>query len=234
MDENLGSGNTPASIPESPTSEVKMLPQHEVNALIGAAKQKGMEKGYQQRDLEIKNQIPASGLNSNIPPAISDESKLRQIAQDEFNKRQTEAQAQYVQQQNIANGQRILNELKTKSVTAQSKFDDYGKVVDPDFNAFKETPEILAYANMTENPGEVLYDLAKNPSKMANVALLHRLNMPEKAFSEIKKLSDSIKVNESSASQPKAPKPLSQILPSTAGVGESNSESMSSKFRGRY
>jgi hypothetical protein len=242
VNENVNAGESTAN-PEAVAQEPKVLQQHEINALVGGAKQKGFEKGYQQAKAELMqngmgNAAPAAqpvaSQNVQMPSQLQNEATIRQIAQDEFNRKQQESQAVLIQQQNVAKGQEILNSLKTKSTTAASKYDDFNKVVDPDFNNFANAPEVLMYANMTDNPGEVLYDLAKNPMKIANLVTLHRLQMGPQAFTEIKKLSDSIKVNEMSGQQPKPKAPLSQISPSTVGVGKTDEDSYTNSFKGKY
>lgn len=240
MNENVNTGEA-ATNPEATQAEPKVFQQHEINALVGGAKQKGFEKGYQQAKAEMTQQgggmqapQPVQSQNVQMPTQAPNEASIRQIAQDEFNKRQQESQAALTQQQNVAKGQEILNSLKTKSTTAASKYDDFNKVVDPEFNNFANAPEVLMYANMTDNPGEVLYDLAKNPMKIANLVTLHRLQMGPQAFTEVKKLSDSIKLNEMSGQQPKPKAPLSQVSPSTVGVGKTDEDSYTNTYKGKY
>lgn len=235
VEESLNSGVTQPA----PTDAPKVMQQHEITALVTGAKQRGHEKGlqegYEKAKAEIQNTGTQSPMQQSQPTAPGmDENRLRQIAAEEAVKQQQQLQAQWLQKQNEAQGQQILNEVNAKSVTAKSKFDDYDKVVDPEFKSFSQAPELVYYANMTDNPGEVLYDLAKNPAKMANIALMHRMGMGPQAVSEIKKLSDSIKVNEMSAQQPKQKAPLSQISPSTVGVGNVDEDSYSSRFKGKY
>jgi hypothetical protein len=211
----------------------KVMQQHEITALVTGAKQKGYEKGQQEGYEKAKSEL----MQQSAPQAPSQgltEADYRRIASEEALKHQQHLQAQLVQQHNEEVGKQILNNLQTKSSTAKSKFEDYDKVVDPEFKNFAAAPEVLHYANMTDNPGEVLYDLAKNPSKLASIVALHRMNMAPQALGEIKKLSDSIKVNEMAANQPKPKAPLSQITPSTVGVGNVDEDSYSSRYKGRY
>lgn len=217
--------------------EPKLLPQHEVNALIGGAKQKGFEKGYQQAKAELMAQqqpIPPIPDNSQAMYQMNNEDRLRQIASEELSKARAVEEANWLAKQQEAAGMKILNELKMKTEAAKSKYEDYEKVVKSDFENFAKTHEVLSLANNFDNAGEMLYDLGKNPANMAQISLMVRMGMKDEAFSQMKRLSDSIKVNEMSASQPKPKMPLSQIQPSTVGVGKVDEDSYSKHFKGNY
>lgn len=219
--------------------EPKVLQQHEINAMMGGAKQKGFEKGYQQAKAELMAQ-QAQSAQPAMPPAqtqnfnpADNESRLRQIAIEELSKQRAIEQAKWEAQQREEAGTRILNDLNTKVSAAKSKFDDYEKVVKPNFENFAKTPEVLLLAHQFDNSGEMLYDMAKNPAKIAQITMMKKLGMEEEAYYEMKKLSDSIKVNEMSANQPKPKMPLSQVNPSNVGVGKTDDIS-SENFRGSY
>lgn len=215
---------------------VKMVPQHEVNALVAGVKQKFYEKGKQDKEAEIMQQQTQSSpatQSAQSAPQTSEE-KLRQIAAEEAERTRQSWEADMKKRLDYEAGMKVLNDLNTKMAPAQSKFEDFQQVVKPDLSNFQQTPEVLHYANQFDNPGEILYDLAKNPSKMANIALMHRMGMGQQAFSDMKKLSDSIKVNEMAANQPKPKAPLTQVMPSTVGVGKTDDESYSTRFKGKY
>ncbi|MGN6347093.1 MAG: hypothetical protein ACTHME_05260 [Candidatus Nitrosocosmicus sp.] len=227
--------------------DAKVMQQHEINALVGGAKQKGREQGrlegYQQAKAELMAQMqPENNLNSSNAQNTSanqmlsndSDDKLRKIAVEELAKMRAAEEAKWVAQQNEQHGMRILNELKSKATAANSKFDDYEKVVKPDFSNFAKTPEVLLLANQFDNGGEMLYDMAKNPAKIAQITMMQKLGMNDEAFAEMKKLSDSIKVNELAATQPKPKAPLSQVSPSNVGVGKVDGKVSSRDFRGAY
>jgi len=217
--------------------EAKVLQQHEINAMVGGAKQKGFEKGYQQAKAELMAQQPQAAAqptqSQSFNPADHD-SRLRQIAIEELSKQRAVEQANWEAQQREQAGMKILNELKMKAESAKSKYEDYDKVVAKDFGNFAETHEVLSLAHEFDNAGEMLYDIGKNPSKMLNISLMVRNGMKQQAYSEMKRLSDSIKVNEMSANQPKPKMPLSQVNPSVVGVGKTDGNISSSDFRGSY
>jgi hypothetical protein len=165
---------------------------------------------------------------------MTDDERLRQIALEELSKQRAVDQANYESQVRQEQGTRILNELKAKASAAKSKIEDFNKVVSDDFQTFAKTPEVLLLANQFDNGGEMLYDMAKNPAKIAQITMMERMGMNQEAYLEMKRLSDSIKLNEMSANQPKPKMPLSQIQPSTVGVGKVDEDSYSRQYRGSY
>lgn len=221
--------------------EAKVMQQHEINALVGGAKQKGFDKGYQQAKSELMAQMQPSvsaSANTGITPSAmqsaDSESRLRQIATEELAKQREIEEAKWVVKQQQDAGNKILSELNAKASTAKTKFEDYDKVVKPGYGNFEKTPEVLLLAHQFDNSAEMLYDMAKNPGKMAQVAMMVRMGMNDEANAEMKRLSDSIKVNEMSAHQPKPKMPLSQVSPSTVGVGKTDDNISSNDFRGSY
>ena len=232
----------PNTEPEQPSVETqpepKVMQQHEINALVAGSKQKGFDKGYQQAKAELMAQQQAQPAMQqpqpqNFAPTDND-SRLRQIAIDELSKQRAIEQSNWEAQAREQAGMRILNDLKMKSDAAKSKYEDYDKVVDKDFGNFAETHEVLQLAHDFDNAGEMLYDIGKNPSKMLNISLMVRNGMKQQAYAEMKRLSDSIKVNEMSANQPKPRTPLSQVNPSNIGVGKTDDNISSSDFKGSY
>lgn len=237
--------NTEGEQPEVGTQpEPKVMQQHEINALVGGAKQKGREQGklegYQQARAELMTQGNPTNANMQQPPApMNDDARLRQVANEEFSRLQSMAQANWEAQQKLEVGNRILNDLKTKASAAKAKIEDYDKVVHQEFANFPKTAEVLALASEFDNAGEMLYDMAKNPGKIAQITWMAREGrddpaMRELAFKEMKRLSDSIKVNEMATNQPQPRTPLSQVTPSNVGVGKTDYNVSSNDFVGRY
>lgn len=217
--------------------EPKVMQQHEITALVSGEKKKAYERGRQEAKAELMAQM--QGQNAPMPAPqnfapTDNESRLRQIATEELAKQRAVEQANWEAQQREAAGMKILNELKMKTDAAKSKFDDYDKVVSPDFRNFEKTHEVLQLAHQFDNAGEMLYDMGKNPMKMMQISLMVRNGMGDAAFAEMKRLSDSIKVNEMSANLPKPKMPLSQVNPSNVGVGKTDDHIGSDSFRGSY
>jgi hypothetical protein len=217
----------------------KLLPQTEVNSLVGAAKQKGHERGYQQAMQEFQQQQQNAGMNQQaaqaqqtaIPnqPMAANPDDVRRIAAEEFARQQQAFQQAQEAHQQTMRGQQIFNDLQSKFAAAKATNPDI------DFNAtmneFQNAPDILALASTVDNSPDVIQHIRENPSKMAQIRM-----MPENfAKTEMKKISDSIKQNQQALASPKIPEPLSQIRPSSVGVGNSEgSGSYHAQYKGQY
>ena len=80
-------------------------------------------------------------------------------------------------------------------------------------------------AEYVDNSHDVIYELAKNRTKMYQLESTCAHN-PQDAIYEIKRLSDSIKANESSSQMKHANSPLSQQRPSNTGTDSGGTLSM--------
>jgi hypothetical protein len=79
-------------------------------------------------------------------------------------------------------------------------------------------PQIVQLANTVENTDDVMYELASNPNKLVTLLNLTNFGNGRLAYLETKKLSDSIKQNQTALQQPVPPEPLSQLKPSNVGT----------------
>jgi len=105
---------------------------------------------------------------------------------------------------------------------------DAERVADPEFAelydaiGIEQQPGlIIAMAGM-DNKAQVVKDLAKNPSKYANILTLANGGSPKLAQMELNKLSASIRANSDAMKTPKVDAPLSQIRASNIGGDDSN------------
>jgi hypothetical protein len=231
--QNVSEVQQPVAMPQ----QEKLLPQTEVNGLVGAAKQKAREQGHQQgyqqalQELQSQNsgtqpvQPPASTVQS---PMANSPDDVRRIAAEEFARQQQIYSENAMRQQQQANGQRIFNDLQTKFAVSQKDNPaiDFGKTLQD----FESTPEILRFASTVDNSPEVLQYLRENPEKINSIRGLSD-NFGNVAM---KKISDSIRQNQTASSSQRLPEPLSQIRPSNLGVGNSDSASPSAAFKGQY
>lgn len=212
-----------------PLQQEKLLPQHQVNALVGSAKQKGYEKGYNEglsaRDSVNSVQSPQTLTHGQTV----DPDTVRKIAQETFIKQQEELQKKALEEAYTQQGMQVLNQLNSKFNEAKQRLPDFDNVVK--LQNFVNAPEVLHYANTVDNAGDVMYDLAKNPSKLANLTSLHRSGLTDYATQAIREISDSIKQNQNALSQPKTPEPLNQIKPSNIGLGNSSNRSVADMMR---
>ena len=105
---------------------------------------------------------------------------------------------------------------------------DVEKAADPEFAelydaiGIEQQPYVILALAGIENKAKVVKDLAKNPSKYANILTLANGGSPKLAQLELNKLSASIKANEDAKKQPKVDAPLSQIRASNIGGDDGN------------
>jgi len=200
-------GNTspPAAEPQQASaSQEKMLKQSEVNELVGKLKRESYERGLKDGSVKQPEYTPPPSQASTSDP-VADE-RVRQIIRDE-----TEKQTQ------LALAQKVANEFTQKIIAAKdsNKYPDFEEKV-MQLN-LPSIPHIVGWANSLDNTADVLYDIAKDPVKFANVLMLSQTS-PHLAVQQLQKLSNSIKENEAAAKQPTAAEPLSQLKPSTTGT----------------
>lgn len=210
-------------------------PQEESNhKWIGAVKNTAFNKGYEkglneirQQQAEMQQQAAMQESGQNQTQQTPDIAAMIDQRLQELQKKQSEEQQMaYAQQE----AQRILSELQAKTESAKSKYSDFDNKLSS-VGYFENVPELLHYVNSVDNAGDVMYDLASNPTKIVQVAALGHMN-PELAMREIKKLSDSIKGNETGKQTQFSPEPTSQLKSSNVGM-DSGAKTIAD-FKQRY
>jgi hypothetical protein len=137
-----------------------------------------------------------------------DEERIRQVYHEE-------AQRQAANQVN----NRVANDFVSKLDSAKKKYNDFDSVTE-DLKIMNLPMQYVHIFNEFDNTGDMLYDLGKNPEKLGQIVpLFYDQNLARRA---LKKLSDSIKANETAIKQPQANPPLSQISTSPTGVDNGN------------
>lgn len=212
--------------PSSPERDYPQdLSQEVVSKLVTESKDKGYQKGYEAALGEIKKQDVISTSqpvsNSSITGDPSDkltEDKVRQLMTQEIEKATHVAKKQAEEDQNKAVLNQLYSEVLQKVEASSANYDDYDEVTSI-LDASK-IPHIIAYANASDNTGDILYELAKNPSKIASLHTLH-MQDPRLAASEMKRLSDSIKDNQRARNPVHSVNPpLDQLKASTRSQGD--------------
>lgn len=212
----------PAQVaPAAPVQQEKMLPQSEVNALVGKVKADAYEKA--------KREVMAGqgGMGQPNPQAAAlmaqgglSEEQVRSMMRDEASRINAE-QAQMLE------AQRIVGEFATKM--------DGGKEAYPDFEDTVRTlnlrsiPQIVQLANSVPNTADIMYDLSKNKYKVAQLNQLAEMDARNRAMGvptnyaleEVQKLAQSISTNKQAVTQVQTKEPLGQMKPSTGTVDSS-------------
>lgn len=202
---------------EEVASTEKLVKQSDVNRIVGSAKVDAFEKGKREALEQARQEAE---LQSNvIPPPASNSQGVSGITQEELDKRIEEAANTRAARQKADDlAMQFVNKIQT---TANSKkYSDFEEVVTK-LDMPNLPPRIIEFANNLDNTAEVMYEIGKNPSKLANVLMLTATS-PRLAYDELVKLSDSIKKNEDAAQKNSAEiaEPLDQVKHSTTGKGD--------------
>lgn len=176
----------------------KVLKQSEVNELVGRIKHEAYSKG--QRDALANTQQQTQSMGG--MQGMSSE-QVRQLISEEAQKQTHQASAMKVAQDFVA-----------KMESGKGKHDDFEQTVAE--LDLKSIPHIVQLATGMDNTADIMYELGRNPSKVATLTTLAYVN-PRLAQIEMQKLSKSIKDNEAGENAPSSNEPLSQIRPSTIG-----------------
>ena len=170
------------------------------------AKREAEEK--YQRDMEALNaqRSQQEQRNAEVPRDV-DANAIYQQVQERFNR---EMQEQQTKAQMTQVAQNYLQKV-AQGKAAYEDFDEVTKDFDP--TAF---PQLTFLLSGIENAGDVLYDLAKNPLKLAGLDRLAEKN-PRQAHNELLKLSKSITDNkqaQADAQSQNVAEPLDRLQPS--------------------
>jgi len=204
----------------------KMLPESRVIELIKKAKYKGEKKMQDKLEAVTQEleQLRGQSEPQQAAPQQSiggmqqvDPEQIRQQVMEKIKEEMLEQQRQQHQEMLQKQAQEVADSFYNKMGQGKEMFDDFDAVTsDFEPNAF---PELVFLANEADNTAAIIYELKKNPQKLAALQVLVSQS-PNMARSEITKLSQSIKANEEAARQEReVTEPLNRMKPSQAGAG---------------
>lgn len=185
--------------------EEKVLKQSEVNDLIGRVKHEAYTKGLREAQMAAQQpQAPqVSGGGMGGMPQLTEDA-VRQMIADEAQK-----------QNQVAAAHKTLTNFADQMQAGKGKYSDFDETV-ANLGDMKNLLHVVELATETGIAGDVMFELGRNPSKVASLTTLAYIN-PQLAKLEMKRLADSIKMNEQASQTPSAAEPLSQVKPSTVG-----------------
>lgn len=201
---------------ETPVTSEKMLPQSKVDSIIRERlreKESRLRSEYEQKLAQQQQQPMQSmgGMEQANPEHI------RQMIAEETKKQQDKLAKEYLDYMQAQQAQDLVSRFTQKIANAKDKYPDFEDKVGA--LQLGKIPAIVQLADGVENTADVIYDLADNPHKIANI--LQFAGNPETvhlAQIAMQRLSNSIKANEEARLTPQARQPLSQIKPSNAGT----------------
>ena len=213
-----GDVKTPATNESSHKAE-KLFTRDEVAKIANAEKQKAVEKA--KKEFETAQHLQTTPTASAAPIVSND---IAQSTQAPLTAEQiTQVQQVIANQATVQAREMFINNAVTnftaKINDAEKRYEDFHQTVNG-LELGKMPPQNLrafaALLNVADNGADVLYDIAKNPSKFITVINLANAN-PNLAIREIQRLSQSIKDNDNVSKAKTANPPLSQISPSPTG-----------------
>jgi hypothetical protein len=213
----------PQGSTESPPE--KMLTASQVNELVKRAKRKGEQKMQEQLDAtrqELEQLKAQQGQPQEAPqqqqqaPQGVDPQALQQLVAQQIAEQQAETQRKQHEEQLHQEVNQVAQQYFGKMAQGTSLYDDF-EAITADFNP-AEFPQLVYLANELDNTAAVIYELRKNPGKLAQLATLVK-ESPGIARSELNNLSQSIKRNDDAKRNLQEPQdPLNRLKPSPVGT----------------
>lgn len=212
----------------------RLFKQSELNEIVGRAKHDAVESFKRQQQNQYasqSNQAPQVNQNQNAKSLSEDD--IKRLAGEELSRQRDQWSKESQERSDAEMAQRIVSAYKEKIAPGKDKYEDFEAVTNNvDMRYYPNVVQLLA--DYVDNSHDVLYDLAKHRTKLSLIEQLCAHN-PQDAIYEIKRLSDSIKSNDSTSQIKHANNPLSQQRPSNNGTDSRNTLSMRDlklKYRG--
>lgn len=214
-DENLvvDKSNLPASESE------KAMTKEQITELVKHEKAKAAESV--RRELESKHAMELEKLRGTPNQGLGgvkevDEDKIYKNVTAKLQADAEEAEKERAAAEHDVAMRKLSASYFEKLAKGGEKYNDFDEIM----KGFKHHafPQIVYLVADKENTADIMYELAKNPQKLAVVNMWAEKD-PERAAAELDKLSESISQNESAAQeyQPTNP-PISQIKQSNVGM----------------
>jgi hypothetical protein len=229
-------GEDEATQEAEPTPPEKMLPASQVNELIKKAKRKGEQKMQEQLEAarqqieqlqaqQAQQQVQNVAQTGQMQPQQQqqqgqqqglDAQQVMQQVMQQLQQKQEEEQRKRHEEQIEQEVNQVAQQYFGKMAQGKEMFEDF-EAITADFNP-AEFPQLVFLANQMDNTPAIIYELRKNPGKLADLAVLVEKS-PNMARSEIAKLSESIKRNDEAKRTLQEPQdPLNRLKPSPVGT----------------
>ena len=203
----------------------KMLTASQVNVLIQKAKRKGEQKMQEQLEAarqeieQLKAQQPqqqqAQVMQQQQPQGV-DVNALQQHVMQGIQQQMQEEQKRREQEQIEQEVNQVAQQYFGKMAQGKDLHEDF-EAITADFNP-AEFPELVFMANQLDNTASVIYEIRKNPGKLADLVTLMGKS-PSMAKTMLGNISDSIKRNdEAKRNLQEAQDPLNRLKPSPVGT----------------
>jgi len=212
----------------APTPPEKTLSVSRVNELVKKAKRDGERKMQEQLDAAKQQIEQLQGQQAQQPVQQQQQQPMQQQQQQGMSPEQMQQVMQMVQQkqqeqQEAAHKEQLEKEVNDvaqqyfgKLAQGREAFEDFDAVTaDFDPAAF---PQLVYLATQTDNTAAIIYELQKNPAKLATLSHLVDKS-PAQARKMMASLSESIKTNDDAKRNlQEAQDPLRRLKPSPVGT----------------
>jgi hypothetical protein len=197
----------------SSAEQEKMIPQSQVNKLMARQKREAEERARHRYESQQQS-VAMSHQNGPLNAQQVDE-----LVQNRFL---------------MQRAQEIEQQFTQKIQAAMYSDPEFADLYDS-LNLEKNPTlgPMVMWANEMDNTADVLKEIAKNPSKFANILMLLQ-SAPALAKREMVVLSSSIKKNQEALKQKQAKPPLEQLKPSTTVTSSGNKKWTVSELRRKF
>jgi hypothetical protein len=203
----------------APVQQERMLPQSEVNKIVGKIRDESYQKGVQEA-LNRHQQQHAEPVYQQQQPMMQQAPQHTQYVGGIPQQSPEQIRAMIAEEQqkldNFRNYQGTVNSFISKVEAGKTKFEDFDNVA-KDLN-LPQMPVIWQTAEKFDNPADIVYHLGKNPGKLAQLLTMAQVS-PEMVKRGMQEISDSLKQNEVAAEQKQPNAPLGRPKPSNIGMG---------------
>ncbi len=210
-----------------PVEQEKTIPVSRVNQIVAREKAKAMDKVRQQiaeeqaqRNAELQEKAMGQSNGMGGMSGVNMDQIKREIY-DQIMNEARESQSKQQEEQHKAAMHEVAQTYHQKMGAGKEAYQDFEDTM-KDFNV-AAFPKIVFLASQLDNTAEVMYELAKNPMKLASIDYLADKN-PAEAQKALKSLGTSIQQNRTALAQGAATQaPLSRMK-SSAGAGMDSGE----------
>lgn len=210
--------------PVEQSKPVQTFTQEQVNKIAASRAARAAETARQEAEARYRSELEnlqalqqkkleQEQRNEQVPRDIDVDAIYRQVQEKAELDRQR-MQRELEERQLREHMAQVANAYESKVELAKSKYADFEEVV-KDFEP-KEFPNLVYLLAGVDNAGDVLYDLAKNEQKLAQLNSL-ALTSPKMAQKALLKLSQSITQNQQALANAQAQTvldPLDRLQPS--------------------
>lgn len=217
------SDTTQAQVQETAQqAQERLFKQSELNEIVGRAKHDAVESFKRQQQSQYAQQAPQSNQAQSSKSLSEDD--VKRLTSEELARQRDQWTREAQEKADAEVAQRIVNSYKEKIAPGKEKYEDFEAVTNNvDMRYYPNVVQLLA--EYVDNSHDVIYELAKNRTKLYQLESTCAHN-PQDAIYEVKRLSDSIKANESTSQMKHANSPLSQQRPSNTGTDSGSTLSM--------